>query len=233
MNPWNQVPYADYEHHMNHETAEQSAFLSEITGEKVTQRNPQTVAVYGACTGNGFAHFVDARTVYAVDVNPAYLAVCHDRYEPILNELVLIQADVNHDPIAIPPDSIDLIICHLFLEYVDLDRAFASIRQSLRQGGLLNVVLQRSNDRIGGPAGRVSNTGRSADAVIALKLAASIATEVSDETLLGHTAPDLRFEGRQTYRMLNGKSLVSYDFVKGGDTRFIDEESDDSYGFEW
>ena len=232
MNPWNQIPYDDYERHMNHETVGQLAFLSEITKEKVEQRNPQTVAVYGAGTGNGFVHFVDARIVYAVDLNPTFLAVCHDRYDPILNELVLVQADINHDAVPIPPDSVDLIICHLFLEYVDLDRAFASIRQTLRRGGLLNVVLQRSNDRIGmpnhgGPTGGVSNIGW-------LRPVASIATEIADETLLRHTAPDLRFEGRQTYRMPNGKSLVSYDFVKGGeDMQPTDEESDDFDGFEW
>ena len=209
MNPWSQVPYDDYERHMSHETVGQLATLSEITKEKVEQRYPQTVAVYGAGTGNGFVHFVDARTVYAVDLNPTYLSVCHDRYDPILNELVLVQADINHDPISIPPDSVDLIICHLFLEHVDLELALANIRQTLRRGGLLNVVLQRSNDPD-------SNA------------------EITDETLLRHTTPDLRFEGRQTYRMPNGKSLVSYDFVKGGeDTRSVDEESDDSYGFEW
>lgn len=184
------------------------ALLSDITKEKVEQRYPQTVAVYGAGTGNGFVHFVETRIVYAMDLNPTYLAVCHDRYDPILNELVLICADINHDPVPIPPESVDLIICHLFLEYVDLDLALASIRQTLRRGGLLNVVLQRSTDP-------VSNT------------------KLSDETLLRHTAPDLRFEGRQTYRLPDGRSLVSYDFVKGGDTQFVDEESDDSYGFEW
>jgi len=50
--------------------------------------------------------------------------------------------------------------------------------------------------------------------VTTLQPVGAIATEVSDETLLRHTAPDLRFEGRQTYRMPNGKSLVSLDFVK-------------------
>jgi SAM-dependent methyltransferase len=214
MNPWSQEPYDDYERQMNHETVNQLAFLSDITKEKVEQCYPQTVAVYGACTGNGFVHFVEARTVYAVDLNPAYLAVCYERYEPILNQLVLVQADINHDSVAIPPNSADLIICHLFLEYVDLGRAFASIRQSLRRGGLLNVVLQRSNG-----SGLSSNTEQSpsgvpADGVNTLQPVGAIATEVSDETLLQHTAPDLRFEGRQTYRMPNGKSLVSYDFVK-------------------
>lgn len=222
MNPWSSVPYADYERHMSHETVGQLAFLSDITQEKAEQRYPQTVAVYGACTGNGFAHFTDARTVYAVDLNPAYLAICHDRYDPILDELILVQTDINHDLVAIPPDSVDLIICHLFLEYVDLDRAFASFRQVLRRGGLLNVVLQRSND-----TGWVSNTG-----VTTLKPVAAIATEVTDETLRKYAQPDLRFEGSQTYRMPNGKSLVSYDFVKGGDadTPSMDEESLD---FDW
>ncbi|GAB3739563.1 class I SAM-dependent methyltransferase [Spirosoma lituiforme] len=204
MNPWSQVPYADYERHMNHETVGQLALMSEITNEKMEQRYPQTVAVYGACTGNGFVHFVEARTVYAVDINSSYLAVCYERYEPILNELILVQADINQDAVAIPPESVDLIICHLFLEYVDLERAFASIRQTLRRGGLLNVVLQRSND-----SGWVSNTG-----VTTLQPVAAIAREVAEETLLQHTAPALRFEGRQTYRMPNGKSLISYDFVK-------------------
>ena len=224
MNPWSQIPYDEYERHMNHETVGQLAFLSDITKEKVEQRYPQTVGVYGACTGNGFAHFVDARIVYAVDLNPTYLAVCHDRYEPILNELVLIHADINHDPVPIPPDSLDLIICHLFLEYVDLNLALASIRQALRQGGLLNVVLQQSND-----SGWVSNTS-----IASLQPLSAMATEIADEVLLGHTAPDLRFEGRQTYRMPNGKRLVSYDFVKGGeDMQPTDEESDDFDGFEW
>lgn len=193
---------------MNHETVGELALLSDITKEKVESRYPQTVAVYGAGTGNGFVHFVETRMVYAVDQNPTYLSVCYDRYDPILNELVLICADINHDPIPIPPESVDLVICHLFLEHVDLNLALASIRQTLRRGGLLNVVLQRSTDPVPN-------------------------TELSDEMLLRHTAPDLRFEGRQTYRMPNGSSLVSYDFVKGGDTQFVDEESDDSYGFEW
>ena len=126
------------------------------------------------------------------------MAICHDRYDPILI------TGINHEPVAIPPGSVDLIICHLFLEYVDIDRAFASFRQVLRPGGLLNVVLQRSND-----TGWVSNTG-----VTTLKPVAAIATEVPDETLREHARPDLRFEGSQTYRMPNGKSLVSYDFVK-------------------
>ena len=221
MNSWSQGPHADDERHPNPETMELLALLSEIIQEKVEQRYPQTVAVYGAGTGNGFAHFVEARTVYAMDPNRAYLAVCHDRYDAILNELVLVPADVNHDPVPIPPDSVDLIICHLFLESVDLDLALTSIRQTLRRGGLLNVVLQRSNDRIGGPTSRVSNTGE------------STAPELSDETLLRYTAPNLRFEGRQTYRMPNGNRLVSYDFVKSGDSQPADEESPDFNGFEW
>lgn len=217
MNPWSTVPYADYERHMSHETVGQLALLNEITGEKVAQRNPQTVAVYGACTGNGFAHFVDAQTVYAVDLNPTYLAVCQERYDPILPNLVLLQADINQEPVAIPPASVDLIICHLFLEYVDLDRSFASFRQVLRPGGLLNVVLQRSND-----TGWVSNTG-----VTTLRPVAAIAREVPDETLRQHAAPDMRFEGAQTYRMPNGKSLVSYEFVKPADVPPVEEAGDD------
>lgn len=228
MNHWSQVPNADDERHLNHEMVEQSALLSEIIQEKVEQRYPQTVAVYGAGTGNGFVHFVEARTVYAVDPNRSSLAVCHDRYDPILNELVLVPADINHDPVPIPPGSADLIICHLFLEYVDLERAFTSLRQTLRRGGLLNVVLQRSNGRIGRyRTGAPEPTGWVSDTV------ESIATEISGETLLRYTAPDLRFEGRQTYRMPNGNSLVSYDFVKGGDEQPADEESFDPDGFEW
>lgn len=219
MNPWKEVPYADYERHMSHESVGQLASLSEITKEKVEQRYPQTVAVYGACTGNGFAHFVEARTVYAVDLNPTYLSVLYERYEPILNELILVQADITTDAVAIPPNSVDLVICHLFLEYVDLERAFASIRQTLRPGGLLNIVLQRSND-----TGWVSHTG-----VTTLQPVAAIANEVSEETLFRYAAPDLCFDGRQTYRMPNGKSLISCDFVKKG----INQPDEESLDFEW
>jgi SAM-dependent methyltransferase len=207
---------------MSHETVGQLALLNEITGEKVAQRYPQTVAVYGACTGNGFTHFVDAQTVYAVDLNPTYLAICQDRYDPILNRLIPVQADINQEPVAIPPDSVDLLICHLFLEYVDLERAFASFRQVLRPGGLLNVVLQRSND-----TGWVSNTG-----VTTLRPVAAIASEVSDEALRQHAAPDLRFDGSQTYRMPNGKSLIAYDFIKASEPPQTDEDDADDW-LEW
>lgn len=220
MNPWHTVPYADYERHMSHETVGQLAFLSEITQEKVAQRYPQTVAVYGACTGNGFAHLTEARTVYAVDLNPTYLSICADRYDPILNELALVPVDIDHDLVDIPPGSVDLIICHLFLEYVDLAKAFASFRAVLRPGGWLNVVLQRSNN-----TGWVSNTG-----VTTLQPVAAIATEVADDVLRQHARPDLLFAGSQTFRMPNGKSLVSYDFTKAGDSPLADEEETD---FEW
>jgi SAM-dependent methyltransferase len=219
MNPWSDVPYADYERHMSHETVGQLALLNEITGEKVAQRYPQIVAVYGACTGNGFTHFVDAQTVYAVDLNPTYLAICQDRYDPILNKLVLVQVDINQESVAIPSESVDLLICHLFLEYVDLERAFASFRQVLRPGGLVNVVLQRSNN-----TGWVSNTG-----VTTLRPVAAIAREVPDETLRQHASPDLRFEGSQTYRMPNGKSLISYDFIKASESPQVDEDGTDDW----
>jgi SAM-dependent methyltransferase len=223
MNPWNTVPFGDYERHMSHETVGQLASLNDIIHEKIAQRYPQTVAVYGACTGNGFEHFVEARTVYAVDLNPTYLAICHDRYDSILNNLTLVQTDINQDAVAIPPDSVDLIICHLFLEYVDLERAFTSFRQVLRRGGLLNVVLQRSND-----TGWVSNTG-----VTTLRPVAAIANEVADEILRQLATPDFRFEGSQTYRMPNGKSLISYDFIKGSTELLTDEESNDPDWPEW
>jgi SAM-dependent methyltransferase len=223
MNPWNSVPFADYERHMSHETVGQLASLNDIIHEKVAQRYPQTVAVYGACTGNGFEHFVEAHTVYAVDLNPTYLTICHDRYDSILNTLTLVQTDINQDDVPIPPDSVDLIICHLFLEYVDLERAFTSFRQVLRRGGLLNVVLQRSND-----TGWVSNTG-----VTTLRPVAAIANEVPDETLRQLATPDFRFEGSQTYRMPNGKSLISYDFIKGSAELLTNEESNDSDWPEW
>ena len=38
-----------------------------------------------------------------MNLNPTYLAVGHERYEPILDQLVLVQDDINHDHVAIPP----------------------------------------------------------------------------------------------------------------------------------
>ncbi|CAN5427400.1 hypothetical protein BH09BAC6_BH09BAC6_04090 [soil metagenome] len=121
MNPWLSIPYQDYEKHMSHQDV-QLQCLNSIIKQKALTYKPLSVAVYGACTGNGFEHFENIETIYAIDINNEFLSVCRPRQPYLGHKLTCITADLNSDEIDIPAETFDLVYCHLFLEYVDIKK---------------------------------------------------------------------------------------------------------------
>lgn len=201
-NPWLNIPYTDYERHMTHSDVGQLQQLNAIIADKIEQYAPKTVAVFGACTGNGLEHFNDAEMIYTIDINPGYLEICKQRFGQYVNSLKCIVADIDRDELEIPRESIDLVICHLFLEYVDAQAALNKMQQIMSADGILNVVIQenRSNSF-------VSNTG-----VSSLAPLSAFGKPVKERSLFEYRG--LEVVGLAEYELPNGKVFKSIDLKK-------------------
>ncbi len=53
QNPWLNIPYIDYENHMNDEKVDQLRILSQVTKNKLELYKPESFAIIGCATGNG------------------------------------------------------------------------------------------------------------------------------------------------------------------------------------
>lgn len=76
MNPWLEIPLADYEGHMALPEVAQAAYLADTLERLVKDHAPQSVAVIGCAGGNGFDRLARTKVprVVGADINPAYLA---------------------------------------------------------------------------------------------------------------------------------------------------------------
>jgi ubiquinone/menaquinone biosynthesis C-methylase UbiE len=190
---------------MSHKDVFQLQTLDLIISSKVKQYNPKTILVLGAASGNGFGHFTAAKEVYAVDINPDFLNICRERYGATLKKLVMLNCDVNINPIPVKENYIGLVICHLFLEYVDLNKAFGEIKRVLKPGGVCNIIIQQNNN-----VPFVSDTG-----ITSLNILEEIAKEVSeDDVEKSVNSFELKITGREEFTLPNGKMFVSFDIKK-------------------
>lgn len=183
-------------------TVYQLQTLDQIISSKIKQYNPETILVLGAASGNGFGNFSNAKEVIAVDINEEFLNICSDRYKNSVKKLTLLNCDINFHNLPIPDDYIDLIICHLFLEYVDTARAFSEMKRVLSKNGLCNIVIQLNNN-----VPFVSDTG-----ITSLNILNEIAhdvTEVDVEKLIAEF--ELKLLDKKEFSLPNRKSFISYD----------------------
>jgi SAM-dependent methyltransferase len=154
LSPWLTIPWEDYEGHMSHPTVKQSQFLSEVFCEILDQYEPESIAVLGCSTGNGFEHIdpdVCSR-VTAVDINPNYLKILQDRFQSKIPGLECICQDVAI--CELEESSYDLIHCALLFEYLEPQRLIEKIKLWLCRCGVLTVVLQLPSLK----SGRVTET---------------------------------------------------------------------------
>lgn len=120
----------------------QLQFLSRLFGDLLSELMPQSVAVLGCTTGNGFEH-IDADVtcqITAIDINPEYLEVLSRRFGEQLPGLHVLCADVAD--FSLQPESVDLVHCALLLEYVRPDAVIPRAADWLKPGGVLSVVVQ-------------------------------------------------------------------------------------------
>ena len=140
-NPWLSIPVSDYEGHMASPAVQQLGYLNRIFREALAEARPETLAVPGCTTGNGFEHIPPGtRRVLGIDIHPDYLAALRERFASRLPGLELHCADLR-DP-ALAFEGLDLVHCALLLEYVEPDETVSRFARWLRPRGMLSVVLQ-------------------------------------------------------------------------------------------
>jgi len=141
-NPWLSIPAADYEAHMGPSGAQQLEFLSEELKMVLDEFLPESVAVLGCATGNGFEHIRNdvTRSLVGIDINPEYVNVARRRFSESIPGLQLLNYDLSD--IELEPRSLDLVSCGLFFEHTDPSMVLEKVVQWLKPGGVLATVLQ-------------------------------------------------------------------------------------------
>lgn len=142
-NPWLDIPIADYLGHMSSPAVNQAPVLNRLLREALESARPRTVLVLGGSTGNGLEHVDPDVTslVSVVDINPAYLHRLAARFPSPPFALDLRCGDLAG--LALEPGAFDLVHAGLLFEYIDWRLVLAGVARSLRQGGVLSIVLQR------------------------------------------------------------------------------------------
>lgn len=198
MNPWQEIPLADYEAHMNAEAVKQASALSELFGEALALRKPASVAVLGVAGGNGLEQIDEKQTrrVAGVDLNPHYLAAVRKRFANMAG-LELYAIDLAEDRIQLPP--VELVHAALIFEHTGLGQCLENALALMAPEGALSVVLQM-------PGTESQNVGGSGVASIA-KLAAHFS--LIDPNALTRTLADrgLRLTHEKLEPVSGGKQL--------------------------
>ena len=198
-NPWLSIPAADYEAHMGPAGAQQLEFLSEVFKNQLDNVRPETVAVLGCATGNGFEHIQAEVTnlVVGIDINPEYLDVARERFKEQSWDLQLFCSDIKN--IELEPRSFDLVSCGLFFEHADPSMVIAKVFRWLKPRGVLSTVVQLPSDT----GESVSDTG-----IKSVKLLEPVAKLVAPDILtdLAESA-GLQLQNATTTTLSTGKSF--------------------------
>jgi hypothetical protein len=206
MNPWQEIPLADYETHMQSEAVGQAVALSELFGEVLAQRKPASVAVLGVAGGNGLERIdpETTRRVVGLDLNPQYLAAVRERFANMPG-LELHAIDLAEEAVTLPP--VELVHAALVFEHAGLERCLENALALIMPEGALSVVLQL-------PSTESQNVGGSGVASIT-KLAAHFS--LIDRNALTHTLAErgLRLIHERFEPVPGGKRLWMGTFVHG------------------
>ena len=141
-NPWLTIPAEDYEAHMASPEVGQLQVLNQLFKVVLEEHRPESLAVLGCSTGNGFEHIDPSTTrrVVGIDINPSYLGVARKRFLGSLPMLELLEEDFTSATFDIHP--VSLVFAALVFEYVGIGEAVRSISRSLTPGGVLVAALQ-------------------------------------------------------------------------------------------
>ncbi len=145
LNPWLTIPASEYEAHMGDPNVDQLQFLGRILGEALEAYRPESVAVLGCATGNGFERIDLAATkkIFGIDINKQYLEIASKRHSHRLEGLSLVCSDLFHwKPSA---EVFDLVYAALIFEYLEPELLLERIQRSLKPDGKLVVVFQLAN----------------------------------------------------------------------------------------
>ena len=127
--PWKEIPLGDYENHMSLDSVGQLRALNRIMKDQFEAPPIRTAMVLGAAGGNGLEHIRKEKydTVWAVDINEAYLKAAAERHAGLRDILRFLCLDLAKDADQLP--QAELVIADLLVEYIGYD----AFRQVLRR----------------------------------------------------------------------------------------------------
>jgi trans-aconitate methyltransferase len=142
MNPWLDIPIADYESHMSMPTIGQALMIADQLSALITRFRPSSIAVVGCAGGNGFERVASTSVerVVGVDINPQYIELAAARYTGRIHGLELYVGDVQRARKLFEP--VDLIYAALILEYVDVAQSMRSLARHCARDGVIASVVQ-------------------------------------------------------------------------------------------
>ena len=141
MNPWLDIPLADYEGHMDSVEVQQLGVLSDLFAEALAVRRPASVAILGVAGGNGLERIDGDTTVRVIglDLNPLYLDSVRRRFGD-LSGLELHCVDLCEQIVELP--QVELVHAALIFEHAGVDRCLDNAISLVADQGALAVVLQ-------------------------------------------------------------------------------------------
>ena len=141
VNPWQEIPLADYEAHMQSDAVGQAAVLSEMFGAVLEMRKPASVAMLGVAGGNGLERIDEKQTkrVVGIDLNPEYIATVRERFAQMTG-LDLYTADLAEETLTLTP--VELVHSALVFEHAGLGKCLENALGLMASEGALSVVVQ-------------------------------------------------------------------------------------------
>lgn len=204
-NPWNNIPLADYELHMEHQDVGQAQLLNALTGKYLNKIPAENILFLGISGGNGLEHIsIDkVKRVCAIDINDSYLEETRKRFGEKIKQLDLVNTDIGLANTSFI--EADFVWAALILEYVNIESFFEFITKNTSIDSRLVVTIQSNNG-----VQSVSKTG-----VESIKMVGSI-FKVIDKEDLQIKAASFGFEciNSEENILPNGKSLLTYEFSK-------------------
>lgn len=202
MNPWLNIPFSDYDNHMNE--VGQSAMLSDIFSHYLHKYKPVSVALPGCATGNGLNRVDTSVTkrILAMDINPEYLQKLRDTYLNSIPGLETYCIDFDSD--KLPEATVDFVFAALILEYVRPAIFIPKIADLLNSQGKLVIIIQKNK-----PGAFVSPTSYKS-----LNALSQIAAEVDENNLYSICSPGLVKVERKELVLNESKLFIIIEFEK-------------------
>lgn len=148
LNPWLDIPLADYEAHMALPGVGQAELLAKTLQWAVERFRPRSLLVPGVAGGNGLDRVDPAivERVVALDIRPDFLDLCTQRHGQRFTVYEAVLHDLDQGPPRITP--VEAIVAGLVLEYVDTEAFCGQLPALLVPGGSLTVLLQRPAEHL-------------------------------------------------------------------------------------
>ncbi|MBR3417634.1 MAG: methyltransferase type 11 [Oscillospiraceae bacterium] len=143
QNPWETIALPDYENHMKLESVRQLQALNRMMQAQLAVYPAESVMILGIAGGNGLEHIrPEQKTVYAVDINGAYLRAAAERHPALAGRLRCLQLDLITEAEKLP--QAELLLADLLIEYI----GYAAFQRAVRQAApeYVSCVIQINED---------------------------------------------------------------------------------------